>query len=85
MLNDLSSPLAFLATRRSCKPRDLIEPGPDEAQLRSMLGIAARSPDHGKLAPWRFVVVPGERRAAFGDMLEAASISSRPASGRSAR
>jgi nitroreductase len=82
MLNDLSSPLALLATRRSCKPRDLIEPGPDDAQLRRMLEIAARSPDHGKLAPWRFVLVPSERRAAFGDMLEAAYREGRPEAGR---
>jgi nitroreductase len=82
MLNDLSSPLALLATRRSCKPRDLVEPGPDETQLRRMLEIAARSPDHGKLSPWRFVRVPGGRRAEFGDMLEAAYRVDRPEAGR---
>lgn len=82
MLNDLSSPLAFLATRRSCKPRDLVEPGPDAVQLRRMLEIAARSPDHGKLSPWRFVIVPAGRRAAFGDMLEAAYRAGRPDAGR---
>jgi nitroreductase len=57
MINDLSSPLSALATRRSGKPRDLVEPGPDAAQLRTILEVAARTPDHGKLAPWRFVVV----------------------------
>jgi nitroreductase len=72
MLNDRSSLLSYLATRRSCRPRDLAEPGPDPAQLRRMLEIAARSPDHGKLAPWRFVHVAGERRAAFAEMLQAA-------------
>lgn len=82
MLNDLSSPLAFLASRRSCKPRDLVEPGPDQAQLRRMIEIAARSPDHGKLSPWRFVIVPGGRRAEFGDMLEAAYRIGRPDAGR---
>ncbi|MGF1550226.1 MAG: nitroreductase [Sphingomonadaceae bacterium] len=55
MLNDRSSPLSLLRTRRSARPRDLVAPGPDEAQLREILEIAARAPDHGKLAPWRFV------------------------------
>lgn len=72
MLNDRSSLLSYLATRRSCRPRDLVEPGPDPEQLRRILGIAARSPDHGKLAPWRFVHVAKERRAAFAGTLEAA-------------
>lgn len=72
MFNDLSSPLALLASRRSGKPRDLVAPGPDDAQLRQILEIAMRTPDHGKLAPWRFVVVPGEQRAALADLLERA-------------
>jgi nitroreductase len=70
MLNDRSSLLSHLATRRSCRPRDLVEPGPDAGQLRAIVGIAARSPDHGKLHPWRFVHVAD--RDAFAAMLEAA-------------
>lgn len=72
MLNDRSSLLAYLATRRSARPRDLIEPGPGPDQLRRMLEIAARSPDHGKLAPWRFIHVARDRRPAFAAMLESA-------------
>ncbi len=72
MLNDRSSLLSYLATRRSCRPRDLVEPGPDLEQLRQILEIATRSPDHGKLAPWRFVHVARGRRAAFAEMLESA-------------
>jgi nitroreductase len=72
MLNDRSSLLSYLATRRSARPRDLVEPGPDPDQLRRILEIAARSPDHGKLAPWRFVHVARDRRAAFAEMLERA-------------
>ena len=72
MLNDRSSLLSYLATRRSARPRDLVEPGPDPDQLRRILEIAARSPDHGKLAPWRFVHVAKERRPAFAAMLEEA-------------
>lgn len=78
MLNDRSSLLSYLATRRSARPRDLVEPGPDEDQLRLILEIAARSPDHGKLAPWRFVHVARERRAAFAEMLEAAYRTGKP-------
>lgn len=70
MLNDRSSVLAHLATRRSCRPRDLVEPGPDAEQLRRIVEIAARTPDHGKLHPWRFVHV--RDRDAFAAMLAAA-------------
>jgi nitroreductase len=72
MLNDASSVLALLRTRRSGRPRDLVEPGPDAAQLRDILAIATRVPDHGKLAPWRFVHVRKEDRAAFAALLERA-------------
>jgi nitroreductase len=57
MLNNLSSTLALLETRRSGKPREMVGPGPTEAELQQILAIAARTPDHGKLFPWRFVTV----------------------------
>ncbi|MGA9582315.1 MAG: nitroreductase [Allosphingosinicella sp.] len=72
MLNDRSSIRSYLATRRSCRPRDLVEPGPDSAQLRHILEIAARTPDHGKLFPWRFVHIAKDRRSAFSERLQAA-------------
>ncbi|HEX9966297.1 MAG TPA: nitroreductase [Allosphingosinicella sp.] len=72
MFNDRSSLHAYLATRRSCRPRDLVDPGPDPAQLRRILEIAARTPDHGKLFPWRFVHVARDRRDAFAEMLQSA-------------
>ncbi|WP_454884433.1 nitroreductase family protein [Sphingomonas oryzagri] len=72
MLNDLSSPASLVATRRSGKPREMIAPGPDEAQLGRILAAAMRVPDHGKLAPWRFVVIGEERRDAFAAMLQQA-------------
>jgi nitroreductase len=78
MLNDLSSTLALLATRRSGRPRDLVEPGPDAAQLRRILEIGMRSPDHGKLAPWRFVHISRERRGDFHAMLERAWRAGKP-------
>lgn len=82
MLNDTSSPLALLATRRSGKPRDLVAPGPDDAQLATLLEIAARTPDHGKLAPWRFVVVPADRRAALSELITSAYRAERPQAAR---
>ena len=72
MLNDLSSPLALLRSRRSARPRDLVPPGPDAAQLREILSLAMRVPDHGKLHPWRFVHVPQDRRADFAALLDRA-------------
>jgi nitroreductase len=82
MFNDRSTPLSLLRTRRSGRPRDLVEPGPDAGQLRDILAIAARTPDHGKLAPWRFLHVRKEHRAAFAAMLEAAYRAERPEAGR---
>ena len=70
MFNDRSTPLSLLATRRSGKPRDLAAPGPTPAEIDAMLAIAARTPDHGKLAPWRFVVIEDDARPAFADLLE---------------
>jgi nitroreductase len=78
MFNDLTSLLAYLRTRRSGRPRDLAPPGPDAEQLRTILEIAARTPDHGKLAPWRFIHVRRERRGAFADMLLAAYRAGKP-------
>ena len=69
--NDRSTPLSLLTTRRSGKPRDLIAPGPDADQLRTILTIAARTPDHGKLFPWRFVTISD--RDAFAALLHDAA------------
>nr|WP_295371110.1 nitroreductase [uncultured Sphingosinicella sp.] len=69
MLNDRSSILSFLKTRRSGRPRDLVEPGPSEEQLREILSIATRVPDHGKLAPWRFVIIAKEDRSRLESLL----------------
>lgn len=82
MFNDRSTPLSLLATRRSGKPRDLIAPGPDADQLRQILEIAARTPDHGKLAPWRFVVVPEDRREELARVITDAYRAERPQAAR---
>jgi nitroreductase len=69
MLNDLSSTLALLETRRSGRPREMVARGTDAAQLERILAIAARTPDHGKLFPWRFVTVAADQRDALADLL----------------
>ncbi|WP_300529381.1 nitroreductase [Maricaulis sp.] len=61
--------LGLLTRRRSTPAIGLSEPGPDSEQIDHLLGIAARVPDHGKLAPWRFVVFEGEARESFGRIL----------------
>jgi nitroreductase len=68
-LNDTSSILTLLATRRSASAKAMAEPGPTTAQLDQILAAAVRVPDHGKLAPWRFIVFEGEARAKFGRAL----------------
>ena len=82
MFNDLSSPLALLHTRRSGKPRDMIEPGPDATQLRAILEAAVRVPDHGKLNPWRFVIVGSNQRERLSDVLTNAYLAAKPDAGR---
>jgi nitroreductase len=72
MLNDRSSILSLLETRRSAKPRELVGPGPTTQQMERILTIAARVPDHGKLAPWRFVTVADDQRDALGALLREA-------------
>jgi nitroreductase len=55
-------PIEFLKTRKSISAPFLAEPGPDEAQLAEILTVASRVPDHGKLAPWRFILFRGDAR-----------------------
>jgi nitroreductase len=78
MLNDTSSALSLLETRRSAKPRELVGPGPSPSEMEEILTIAARTPDHGMLAPWRFVTVAAEQRDAFGALLREALVENDP-------
>ena len=63
--------LDFLATRRSHSPKVLVPPVPTRAEVEELLGYAARSPDHGALVPWRFVVIEGGAMARLADLAEA--------------
>ena len=62
--------LALLARRRSVSAATLTEPGPSREELRDLLRLAGRAPDHGKLAPWRFVVLSGEAKRRLITALE---------------
>jgi nitroreductase len=64
-----SGPLDLLLTRRSGSAKSMTGPGPEVSQLDVILEAAARVPDHGKLAPWRFIVFEGDARARFGQLL----------------
>jgi nitroreductase len=67
VLNDTSSVLSFLATRKSASAKALGNPGPSQEQLEEILAIAVRVPDHGKLTPWRFIVFEGDNRKKIGE------------------
>ena len=60
--------LTLLSRRRSVGPAFLQGPGPDAAELETLLRLASRVPDHGKLAPWRFVVFQGDARQRAGEI-----------------
>ncbi|HEU4809841.1 MAG TPA: nitroreductase family protein, partial [Sphingomicrobium sp.] len=81
MLNDRSSLISLLKTRRSAKPRSLTGRGPDRDQLQEILTMAARTPDHGKLTPWRFVVVEEQQRDALAKLLHDILSAENPAAG----
>ncbi|MFM8498700.1 MAG: nitroreductase [Chakrabartia sp.] len=82
MFNDTTTPISLLLSRRSSKPRNMIAPGPDAAQLETILTAASRVPDHGKLAPWRFVTVAADQRDALADLLVSAYQAEKPEAGK---
>ena len=65
----MNDTIALLKTRRSAKVPMLAEPGPTPEALEALLALAARVPDHGKLAPWRFIVFSGEARTQAGAII----------------
>ncbi len=77
--------LDLLRKRRSLRANQLIEPGPDRETLAQLLTLAARVPDHGKLAPWRFIVVANDARRTLGQAVEALAIADQRATDAEAR
>jgi nitroreductase len=70
--------LELLKTRRSVKPIELIGPGPTASEIETLLRIASRVPDHGKLAPWRFILFEGDARATAGESIASVFRADRP-------
>lgn len=70
--------LELLKTRRSVKPMEMTGPGPSAAEIDTLLTIASRVPDHGKLAPWRFIIFEGDARLAAGKTIAAAFKANHP-------
>jgi nitroreductase len=60
------------------KPIELTGPAPSPAEVDTILTVASRVPDHGKLTPWRFILFEGDARAAIGETIAAAFRSDRP-------
>ena len=69
---------ARFASRRSVAPHRLGEPGPDERTIETLLTFAARVPDHGRLVPWRFILLQGEARRRIGRAIGEAFRSDQP-------
>ncbi|WP_147178244.1 nitroreductase family protein [Ciceribacter naphthalenivorans] len=78
MKNDMKL-IDYLAVRRSVPAFQMCEPGPSTAELENMLTLAVRVPDHGKLAPWRFVVYRGAARVEIGEALLKMALEKNPA------
>jgi nitroreductase len=68
----------YLATRRSIPAFQMGGPGPGTAEIEEMLKLASRVPDHGKLAPWRFIVYRGEERARISGELAKMALAAKP-------
>ena len=68
-LNDTSSALSLLLSRRSGSAKAMSGPGPSDEEIMRILAAGVRVPDHGKLAPWRFILIEDEARTRLGDVL----------------
>lgn len=70
--------LELLKTRRSVKPMELAGPPLNQADIDTILTIASRVPDHGKLTPWRYIVFEGNARLAAGETIATVFKASHP-------
>jgi nitroreductase len=68
-VNPSASTLNLLRSRRSAKWLEIKAPGPSQDELMTLLAIASRAPDHGKLAPWRFILIEGAARTKLGEVV----------------
>ena len=68
-VHESAETLALMARRRSTKVAHFVEPGPSNEEIDTLIRLAARVPDHGKLGPWRFVVMEGDARDRAGEAI----------------
>ena len=71
--------LDYLSIRRSTPAFQMSEPGPGKAEIEEILRLGSRVPDHGKIAPWRFIVYRGEERVEIGKALLKLALAANPA------
>jgi nitroreductase len=74
----MNESVTLLQHRRSVAAHLLGDPGPDASQIDALLTIASRVPDHGRLTPWRYIVIEGEARRRIGETIEAAFRADQP-------
>jgi len=65
--------VTMILSRHSVSPRRLVAPGPDRAQIMTLIEAAAAAPDHRQLRPWRFIHIRAEGRAGLADLFAAAA------------
>jgi nitroreductase len=63
----LDAALTLIHTRQHVSPKRLGDPGPDAAQTETILAAAGAAPDHGRINPWRLIIIPRERRHLLGE------------------
>ena len=68
----------LISSRQNVSPKRLVEPGPSARQLDELFALAAAAPDHGRLTPWRFVIVPQEKRCLLAEVFGLALIDRDP-------
>lgn len=68
----MTTPMDVLLSRASTDR--LQDPAPDRAQLEQILATALRAPDHGRLQPWRYVIVQGEARSILAENVVASTL-----------
>jgi nitroreductase len=74
----MNETLELLSSRRSAPAASLAEPGPTAQELESLLKIASRVPDHGKLVPWRYILFEGDARHRAGEIIAAVYAKAHP-------
>lgn len=72
--DEASFALTLITSRQNILPKRLAAPGPSDAQILEMFRAAAAAPDHGMVMPWRFVLVPQDKRAALADVFAQALV-----------